>query len=152
MNKLIVILIMLLFAAPLAALDQPLQEAVQEQEPAAGQAPEEQAEPKQDIQRVSAKDARLHAGETLAVCGVVATGVYDRRSQQKNTYLNFDKPYPDNTFTAVIHRKNRKYFDYKPEKLEGQFICVYGMVSVFGGRPEINVIIPKQIAAKEFPK
>lgn len=146
MNTLIVILIMLFFAAPLAAQDQPLQE------PAEGQAQEKQPDATQDIQRVSAKDARLHAGETLAVCGVVASGVYNRRSQQKNTYLNFDKPYPDNTFTAIIYRKNRKHFDYKPEKLEGQWICVYGMVTMYRGNPEINVIIPKQIAAKEIPK
>ena len=116
-----------------------------------GEAPADQTQKEQGIRHIAAKDAINNVGETLAVCGNVAAGVYNRRSQQKITYLNFDKPFPDNTFTAVIFRKNRKHFDYKPEKLEGTWVCVYGLVTEINGKPEISVIIPEQIIAKEYP-
>jgi len=129
----------------------------QDQQPNAAEAPDQEQQPanesgqEQGIRHIAAADAINNVGETLAVCGNVAAGVYNRRSQQKNTYLNFDKAFPENTFTAIIFRKNRKHFDYKPEKLEGKWICVYGLVAMMNGKPEINVIIPEQIVAKEYP-
>jgi DNA/RNA endonuclease YhcR with UshA esterase domain len=144
MVKLIITLAGCLLFSPAGAQEQP-QEAEAPVD-AATQAPADEPGQSDGIRKIAAKNAKLHAGETLAVCGIVASGVYNRRSQTKNTYLNFDKPYPDNTFTAVIKRKNRKYFDYKPEALEGQFICVYGMVVLYRGNPEINVVMPEQIA------
>ena len=141
-------LIFLCGTSPGSAQDQAAPAVVTERAAAQSQPQSGQPEHKQSdgIRKIAAKDAIQHAGETLAVCGKVASGAYDRRSQQKNTYLNFDKPYPDNTFTATIQRRNRKHFDYKPEELEGEFICVYGLVTVFRGMPEIDVVIPKQIA------
>jgi hypothetical protein len=109
-------------------------------------------EKEQGIRHIAAADAINNVGKTLAVCGTVAAGVYNRRSQTKNTYLNFDKPFPDSTFTAIIPRKNRKYFKYKPEKLEGKWVCTYGLITEYQGGAEVNVLIPEQIIAKEYPE
>lgn len=152
MKKLIVLLVLCWVANVGWAQEEAQQRAEEQLESAANGHPQApQPEQEQGIPHIAASDAKLHVGETLAVCGTIASGVYNRKSQQKNTYLNFDKPYPDNTFTAVIKRKNRKYFDYKPEKLSGQWICVYGLIVMYRAAPEINVVIPKQIIAKEYP-
>ena len=152
MNKVLVIMTFSLLASAALAQGQeqmpseePADPTVQEQQPA------NESEQEQGIRYIAAKDAINHVGETVAVCGTVATGVYSRRSQTKNTYLNFDKPFPDNTFTAIIARKNRKHFEYKPEKLEGQWICVYGLITSYQGKAEVQVVIPEQIVAKEYP-
>lgn len=136
----------------------PAQEKEQEPRPGPGEKPAQEQPPaneskqEQGIRHIAAADAINNIGETLAVCGMVASGSYSRKSQTKNTYLNFDKPFPDSTFTAIIPRKNRKYFKYKPEKLEGKWVCAYGLITEYQGKAEVTVMIPEQIIAKEYPE
>ena len=153
MNKLIVA-VFLIMTAVTGWAQEPVQSRQQSETPNEDQSQTKEVgqEHNEGVRHIPAKEAKMHMNETLAVCGNVVSGVYNRRSQQKITYLNFDKPYPDNTFTAVIFRKNRRNFDYKPEKLEGQWICAYGLITSYRGNPQINVVIPQQIVAKEYPK
>ena len=55
--------------------EEPADPTVQEQQPA------NESEQEQGIRYIAAKDAINNVGETVAVCGTVATGVYSRRSQ-----------------------------------------------------------------------
>jgi len=51
---------------------------------------------------VSAADAASHVGETATVCGTVASAKYSAQSRGSPTFLNLDKAYPNQVFTAVI--------------------------------------------------
>jgi hypothetical protein len=43
-----------------------------------------------------------HAGETATVCGTVTGVHYAASSKGMPTFINFDKPYPNQDFTVMI--------------------------------------------------
>jgi hypothetical protein len=96
--------------------------------------------------RVAARDAAAHAGEFVEVCGVIADAVHARRTRGAPTYLNFDKPYPDQPFTAIIWGRDRKAFSFDPEALNGVAACVRGKVEMYRGKAQITLFMAEQIA------
>jgi hypothetical protein len=65
-------------------------------------------------------EAPSHLGEDQRVCGLVASAAYTR---SQTTFLNFDKPYPNHPFFAVIFKSDREKFVMEfgpPEKLQGR--------------------------------
>ena len=65
------------------------------------------------------------------------------------TYLNLDRPYPNQPFTVVIWGDDRSSFSPPPEKAyDGKKICVRGTVSAFRGQPQIVVTSPSQITVE----
>jgi hypothetical protein len=71
-------------------------------------------------QRLSAADAKDHVGETATVCGKVASTRYAASTRGQPTFLNLDKPYPNQIFTVLIWGSNRSKFgapeiDYQGE-------------------------------------
>jgi hypothetical protein len=52
--------------------------------------------------RFSAAEAKDHFGESATVCGEVASTRYVASSKGQPTFLNLDKPYPNQIFTVVI--------------------------------------------------
>lgn len=88
---------------------------------------------------VRAHEAIDHVGELAMVCGVIATAKHAQSTRGAPTYLNFDKPFPDSEFTAIIWGQDRKAFDLPPEKLDGYKACVYGEVEVYRGKAQITV-------------
>ncbi len=101
----------------------------------------------QDDLRIRASQAGDYVGQFAEVCGVIADTNYARRSRGSPTYLNFDEPYPDHIFTAIVWGKDRRYFDYKPEELKGHKACVYGKIETYQGKPQIILVRPNQIAS-----
>jgi DNA/RNA endonuclease YhcR with UshA esterase domain len=65
------------------------------------------------------------------------------------TFLNFDRPFPNHTFTALIWGNNRGKFNPPPERSYGAGVrvCVTGLVETFRGKPQIEVTDPGQIRA-----
>ena len=53
--------------------------------------------------------------------------------------------YPDNAFTVVIFKDNAATFSYQLSTLDGQDICVTGLVKEYKGKAEIEVTNEKQI-------
>src|SRR5262249_10604251 len=51
---------------------------------------------------LTAAEAANHLGETATVCGQVASAHYASTSKARPTFINLDKPYPNQVFTAVI--------------------------------------------------
>lgn len=94
---------------------------------------------------VPAKEAGRHVGETATVCGIVASGKYDADLRSQPTFLDFDKPYPDQVFTAVIFGADRSKFGSPETGLRGKRICVTGRIQNRSGLPEIIVNDPKQL-------
>ena len=97
---------------------------------------------------VRAHQAIEHAGEYAMVCGVIASARYNRESKGAPTYLNFDKPYPDQDFSAIIFGKNRKNFSPDPETLAGYKACVYGKVKIYKGKAQIELVKADQLSVK----
>jgi hypothetical protein len=50
---------------------------------------------------VPASEAYSHVGETVTVCGKVTGVHYAANSEGKPTFINFDKPYPNQDFTVM---------------------------------------------------
>ena len=90
-----------------------------------------------------------YVGQTVTVCGVVASANYAQQVKRQPTFLNLDKPYPNQIFTALIWGSNRAAFSYAPESLMGRKICVTGQVELYKGKPEIIVSGPEQIQVRK---
>lgn len=98
--------------------------------------------------RIPAAEASSHVGETAQVCGHVASAAYFGSVKGSPTFLNVDRPYPDQTFTVVIWGNARSRFAGSPEKLyDGKTICVTGLIETYRGKPQIVVTEPGQIEA-----
>ena len=98
---------------------------------------------------IAAKDAFRHMSKKTTVCGVVASARYLKGSGKEPTFLNFDDTYPKHPFTVVIWGEHRDEFDYAPESLEGESICVKGLIEQYRGKPQIIVERPAQIMLDE---
>jgi hypothetical protein len=52
--------------------------------------------------KLTANEAKDHVGETATVCGSVVSTRYATSSKGRPTFLNLDKPYPNQVFTVLI--------------------------------------------------
>src|SRR5258708_28049854 len=64
--------------------------------------------------KLTAAEAKDHIGETATVCGNVVSTRYAAPTKGQPTFLNLDKPYPNQIFTIVIWGSNRSKF-VRPE-------------------------------------
>ena len=101
-----------------------------------------------DSTTISPTVAIKYVGQSVTVCGVVASAKFAERTKGQPTFLNVGTPYPNQVFTAVIWGSNRGRFAYPPETLEGQTICVSGEVELYKGKAEIIVSGPSQIKVR----
>ena len=96
--------------------------------------------------RISTSEARRHIGERATVCGKVVSARYASDLRGQPTFLNLDKPYPDQIFTVVIWGEHRDKFSDPPERLyRDKRLCVTGEITSFGDVPQIVVDRPSQI-------
>src|SRR5437763_5493062 len=63
---------------------------------------------------LSTSEAKDHIGEMATVCGTVVSTRYAATTKGRPTFLNLDKPYPNQIFTVVIWGSDRDKFG-KPE-------------------------------------
>jgi hypothetical protein len=108
----------------------------------AGWAAAAQAEP------ISPDDAAKHAGETATICGLVAGAKYAAQINGGLTFIDFGKPYPNASFTAVIFAADRTKFGTPEKGLAGKQVCVTGRIEMFRGKPQIVLSDPKQLVEK----
>lgn len=91
-------------------------------------------------QTISPEESAKFIGQQKTVCGTVASAHFAARSKGQSTFLNLDKPYPNQVFTVLIWGSDRGKFEKPPEALySGKEICVRGMIQSYQGRPEIVV-------------
>jgi hypothetical protein len=83
------------------------------------------------VQNLSASEAKQHVGEQAIVCGIVETARFAERTRGQPTFLNFDKPYPDQIFTVVIWGENRSKFGSPEAKYSRKRICVAGTIKEY---------------------
>ena len=95
--------------------------------------------------KYSTSEAKEHYGETATVCGEVVSARYADSTKGQPTFLNLDKPYPNQVFTIVIWGNNRNKFGSPENDYKGKRICVSGKITAYAGLPEIVADEPKQI-------
>lgn len=98
--------------------------------------------------KLTPTEAKEHFGEAATVCGEVVSTRYAESSKGQPTFLNLDKPYPNQIFTAVIWGENRSKFGKPEDDYKGKQICVSGKITAYAGQPEIVVADPKQITVE----
>jgi hypothetical protein len=96
---------------------------------------------------ISEAEARNHVGEKATVCGEVAS-TYAARSHGNPTFINLDKPYPNEIFTVLIWGSDRPKFRDREEAYRSKRICVAGKITDYKGVPEIIAYEPSQIKAQ----
>uniref|UniRef100_Q01ZZ0 Nucleic acid binding, OB-fold, tRNA/helicase-type n=1 Tax=Solibacter usitatus (strain Ellin6076) TaxID=234267 RepID=Q01ZZ0_SOLUE len=95
--------------------------------------------------KISAGAAKDHLNQTATVCGKVVGTRYLDQSAPKITFLNFDKPYPDSPFTAIVPGDNRAKFG-EPEKVYlEKNLCVTGKIEEYNKKPQIVLTDPSQV-------
>ncbi len=100
-------------------------------------------------ERITPNEAAKYIGKQATVCGQVASATYAARSGGRPTFLNLDRPYPNQIFTALIWSENRDKFPTPTEKAyRGKRICVTGTVLSYRGEPQIVVNSPLQIVTE----
>jgi DNA/RNA endonuclease YhcR with UshA esterase domain len=97
---------------------------------------------------ISATEARNHVGEKATVCGEVASAKYAARSRGNPTFLNLDKPYPNQIFTVLIWGSDRAKFGDPEQTYRDKHICVTGKISDYKGTPEMIASDPAQIKTR----
>jgi hypothetical protein len=91
---------------------------------------------------IPAAQAKDHVGQTATVCGTVAGTRYLDSGERKPTFLNFEKPYPNHPFTAVIFGEDRAKFGKPEETYLNKSICVTGEIKDYNGKPEVILTEP----------
>jgi hypothetical protein len=94
---------------------------------------------------LTATEAKEHVGERATVCGVAASIHYAEQSRGTPTFVNLDKPYPNQVFTILIWGEDLGKFE-KPASWEGKRVCATGTITLYRGSPEIVAKFGNQIA------
>lgn len=87
-------------------------------------------------QTIPVPEAGKHIGEQGTVCGQIASEHEALGSRGKPTFINLDKPYPNQVFTALVCGSDRERVGRIPSS--GR-ICVTGLITDYKGIPEIIV-------------
>lgn len=95
---------------------------------------------KENPVRIKSTEAKSYVGEYAVVQGYVAS-VYER---EKVAYLNFEKSYPDNPFTATVFAKHFSDFGDLTE-YENRTVEIIGRITEYRGKPQIILNSEEQI-------
>ena len=92
---------------------------------------------------LSTTEASRYVGEKTTLCGRIV----QIRETDKVTYLNFDKPYPNSTVTAVVWNEYAKNFSGVNQKINST-VCIEGQISSYKGKPQITLRDRAQLITK----
>ncbi len=94
-------------------------------------------EPRKEI---TTSEVSKYLNQTVTVKGYIAEVIM----RPKVNYLNFDKKYPDNTFTAVIFPDDMHKFE-DLMKYQNKNVKVTGRISLYKDKPQIIINSTSQI-------
>jgi hypothetical protein len=85
-------------------------------------------------QTIPATQAGSRVGQQATVCGKIAETHTASTTRGTPTFIDFEKAYPDQVFTAVIWERDKVRVGNLPKVGE---LCVKGTITEYHGRPEI---------------
>jgi len=74
----------------------------------------------QQTSTITAAEAKDHVGERATVCGQVVGTHLAARSRGSPTFINLDRPYPNQIFTIVIWGSDRAKFGNPEQTYQGK--------------------------------
>ena len=97
--------------------------------------------------KIPASQAKDFIGSEKTVTGTIA----EVNQAEKLVRLNFDKPFPSQSFTAVVFAAKTNLF---PDlaKLKGQTVEVSGKIAEYRERPQIVLVSTNQLKVVETSK
>jgi hypothetical protein len=98
---------------------------------------------------INAQDAPRYVGETATICGVVASTNFARQVPGKATFLDMDKPYPNETVTVLIWGEDRDRFGALESTFLQKRVCATGQIQLYRGRPQVIVHDPRELVGSE---
>ena len=87
-------------------------------------------------QTISAEDAAKHIGERATVCGKIASEHIATDGRGTPTFINLDKPYPNQVFTILVWGDDRSRVGNLPSTGK---ICATGTIALYRNSTEIVV-------------
>jgi hypothetical protein len=99
----------------------------------------------QEQRPITTAQAKDHVGEKATVCGDVVSTGYASRTRGNPTFINLDKPYPDQVFTVLVWGSDRPKFGDPEATYRSKHVCVTGKITDYKGAPEIVAYEPAQI-------
>ncbi len=78
---------------------------------------------------ISPSEAKSHVGERATVCGLVVGTHYAAQSRGNPTFINLDKPYPNQIFTVLIWGSERPKCGDPAGMCQMKHICATGKIS-----------------------
>lgn len=95
---------------------------------------------------VEASHAREFIDSEQTVVGKVVQVSRATKANGRPTYINFDQPFPNHSFSAVIFEDTLKTLSYSPEiAFKDRVVSVTGRIEVYMGKPQIKVRKAEQI-------
>lgn len=94
-------------------------------------------------------EAKQHVGSVATVCGKVLSPRFASSTKGQPTFLNLDKPYPNQEFTVVIWGSDRPKFGVPEVVYRDKSVCVTGAITAYRGGAEIVATDPKQIQVQQ---
>jgi hypothetical protein len=86
---------------------------------------------------LTTSEAAKHVGDNATVCGIVASVHTATGSKGSPTFVNLDKPYPNQAFTILIWGDDLRKFSPVPSTWNGKQVCATGTISLYRNVPEI---------------
>ena len=93
----------------------------------------------------TANQASKHIGETATICGIVASTNFAKQAKGQPTFLNLERPYPNESVTLVTWGENRPRFGTPESTLLQQRACATGVIELYRGRPQVILRDPDQL-------
>jgi hypothetical protein len=90
-------------------------------------------------------EASKHVGEIATICGTVASTNFAKQTKGQPTFLDMDKPYPNETFTVLILGQDRAKFGTPEKSLLEKRVCATGAIQLYLGRPQVILHDPSQL-------
>lgn len=96
---------------------------------------------------IASTEVKKHVDAHAVVTGKVA----EINKAASLVRLNFDKPFPDQSFTAVIFNRNTNQFP-NVDQYKGKQVEVTGKIILYRNHPEIQLQSSNQLKAVEAPQ
>ncbi len=93
-------------------------------------------------EQIEALRAPFHVGESVLACGKVA----QVSARSEVTYINLDRPYPQQTLALIVWQSNLSAYESRFGKLstlQGKRVCALGMIEQYQNRLQVIMKNPQ---------